>query len=158
MWQNCFSEFTSLKRRLLKNDNVDRWPFCGLISSVTVSPAWQIHTVAMNYFLFIANVLATILCLSRFWQNPVFFFKSQTNLNINEVGTWLKLLLWCFFLTVKKVCAAILQKKLKKDSKAFPSSVSVHCQHIKYSMWFLLCERNEKGKRESGIFALIFHV
>lgn len=56
-----------------------------------------------------------------------------------------------FFLTVlKKKVFIHFAKKGKKDRKAFPSLVSVHCQHMKYSMWFLLCERNKNEKRELG--------
>lgn len=93
------------------------------------------------------NVLGSILCLSRF-----LFFHLKTTVQLmtkNQITfDWN----FCFdvSLTVRKKGFNYFARKGKKERKAFPSLVSVHCQHIKYSMGFLLCERNGKEQRESG--------
>lgn len=102
-------------------------------------------------FTFTTNGEGAISCLSRFWSSV--FFSSQNNSPISDKdpnNLWLKLLLWCFPHTEKKKVFIHFAIKGSKEGKAFPSLVSVHCQHIKYSMWFMLIERNEKEKRESG--------
>lgn len=114
-----------------------------------VSPVWQMHYIYLH-----RKMSREPSCSSGLWQDPVFFIiKQQFNLNIDEKtpkNFWLKLSLWCFSSQFKKKVFIHFAKKGKKDRKAFPSLVSVHCQHMKYSMWFLLCERNKNEKRELG--------
>lgn len=119
------------------------------------------HTVACNtiHLPSSQNVLGTILCLSRFWQDPVFHHKNNSPIWILTRTTQITFdWNFCFdvFLTVKKVYSVCKKKKERKREKLFPAwfLCTVNTSNIRCDSCFVKEMSKKKGSRGDWCFDL----